>query len=191
MLPTEHEMDELDGLFEQASSILIRWRLKMTLEERTAFPTTFNSIDEAEKALMRVSDALSTISQELGFSHLRPEAGVTPAVPPAFVEIIHSGTTRFAGGQIVSYEEFIEENKRAVIKASATPVKEHLAPETLGDWIDLGISIKEGDPNLSGEVNSALSRIHEETPDADEDKRWLMSKAKELGIPITWGLDYL
>lgn len=187
MIPTEHEMGEVDELLSRASGIIVRWRMRMTPAERTAFPTTFNSIDEAEKALMKVSDALSTISQELGFSYLRPEARVTPTVPPAFVEIIHSGTTRFAGGQIVSYEEFIEENERAIIKASATPVKEHLVPETRS-WTDFGIDIKEKDPNLSDEVDTALTKIYGEAPDSEEAMRWLISKATEINVPITWRL---
>lgn len=55
-------------------------------------------------------------------------------------------------------------------------------PQTYGEWADLGADIKETDPDTSEEVNDALTKIAIEAPDADDAKRWLTSKAGELGV---------
>ncbi|GAI49713.1 unnamed protein product, partial [marine sediment metagenome] len=50
------------------------------------------------------------------------------------------------------------------------------------DWADLGIDIGVKDPSIKDEVYSALTKIYENAPDADDAKRWLVAKAGELGI---------
>lgn len=70
-LPTKVEMDELDDYFERASSILMRWRARMRSVERAEYPKVFAAIDKAENALLPISDALTTISEELGFGIFR------------------------------------------------------------------------------------------------------------------------
>lgn len=70
-LPIKKEMDELDGLLEKASGILMRWRLRMRSVDRAEYPTVFESIDKAERAMTVISDALTRISGTLGFSIFR------------------------------------------------------------------------------------------------------------------------
>lgn len=54
---------------------------------------------------------------------------------------------------------------------------------THGDWLSLGIDIKEKDPSTQVGVNRALSVIiGQEEGDVDAAKRWLVEKARELGI---------
>lgn len=55
-------------------------------------------------------------------------------------------------------------------------------PQTQGDWINLAADIKEKDPGSIFMVNAAMCDITEETGFAEEQKRWLMQKAGELGI---------
>lgn len=55
-------------------------------------------------------------------------------------------------------------------------------PETYGDWVNVGMDIKQADPSLSFMVNAALSDIEGGTEHADEQKRWLADKARELGV---------
>ncbi len=65
-LPAKDEMLELDELFRKANNILMRWRFKMSKHERVEFPSTFNAIDDAENALLKVSNSLEVISREIG-----------------------------------------------------------------------------------------------------------------------------
>lgn len=112
----------------------------------------------------------------------------TMPVPPKYVEITDSGDTRFSIGEIIPYEEFSRENDRvrewgriAWSKALAEkPSRPY--PETYGDWVDLAEDIKEKDPNSASRVNGAMYDISEETRLAEEQKRWLVEKARELGI---------
>lgn len=133
-LPTKAEMDELDKLLDRASGILMRWRLKMAPGERTEFPTVFNSIDRADKAISDIADALVAISTELGFGFLRGEVG------------------------------------------------EGLFPQTYMDYIYLAEDIKTRDPDIASKVNYNLGLIQRELPGAENAKRWLTNKARELGI---------
>ncbi len=62
-------------------------------------------------------------------------------------------------------------------------------PKTYGDWVDLGMSIKEkagiSDFETTTLVNRHLINIYDEEQDpgiAQESKRWLTNKAGELGI---------
>lgn len=58
-----------------------------------------------------------------------------------------------------------------------------LYPKTYGDWLNLGIDIKEKDPSTQTGVNKALSVIiGQDEGDVDAAKRWLLEKAGELGI---------
>lgn len=74
-LPLKSEMDELDKLLDKASGILMRWRFKMSPDERAEFPKTFKEIDRAEKAMSDIADALVGISTQLGFSPFRESEG--------------------------------------------------------------------------------------------------------------------
>jgi len=65
-LPVKDEMLELDELFRKANNILMRWRFKMSRHERIEFPSTFKAIDDAENALLKVSNCLEVISREIG-----------------------------------------------------------------------------------------------------------------------------
>lgn len=53
---------------------------------------------------------------------------------------------------------------------------------TYGYWVDLGLDIKSKAPFLAMEVNQGLDKINEGAAGAEEAKRWLTSKAGELGI---------
>lgn len=57
-------------------------------------------------------------------------------------------------------------------------------PETYGDWVSLGMDIKEKDPDIGtiAQVNNALISIADDRPDAEEAKQWLVEKAGELNI---------
>ncbi len=57
-------------------------------------------------------------------------------------------------------------------------------PKTYGDWVDLAMSIKEKDTTLGNAawVNMALQHISDEDTDAEDSKRWLVDKAKEVGV---------
>jgi len=61
-----------------------------------------------------------------------------------------------------------------------------LFPKTYGDWVKLGMDIKEkagiDDFETTKLVNMALNAIYEEDPSAGDKKRWLTEKASELGI---------
>ncbi len=56
------------------------------------------------------------------------------------------------------------------------------SPKTYGDWVSLAEDIKAKDPDLSYLVNNHLLQISDNTCEAEEAKRWLVSKAGELGI---------
>ena len=56
-------------------------------------------------------------------------------------------------------------------------------PETYNDWVSLAMDIKEKmDPVAWTVVNGLLQVVEEGGPEAEEAKRWLVKKAKELGI---------
>lgn len=58
-------------------------------------------------------------------------------------------------------------------------------PQTYGDWVNLGMDIKEKSPDITtvAEVNKALISIAEDKPGVAEDAmRYLVQKAGELGI---------
>lgn len=56
-------------------------------------------------------------------------------------------------------------------------------PQTYGDWVDLAEAIKDITPLGEWDtVNKPLQTISEEGPGAEEAKRWLVEKARELGI---------
>lgn len=62
--------------------------------------------------------------------------------------------------------------------------QERPLPETYSDWVNLAMDIKEKslDVGIMARVNTALTAISEDQPSAEEAKRWLVSKAGELGI---------
>lgn len=73
------------------------------------------------------------------------------------------------------------------IKPEAGPSRPF--PDTYGDWVNLGMDIKEkagiDDVEMTTLVNRHLNHIYEEEQDPDvaqESKRWLVDKAGELGI---------
>lgn len=57
-------------------------------------------------------------------------------------------------------------------------------PQSYGDWVSLGMDIKEKDPTVgtAAWVNMALQHIADNDEDAEQSKRWLVDKAGELGI---------
>jgi len=57
-----------------------------------------------------------------------------------------------------------------------------LFPKTYADWANLGIDIKERDPENAEIVNTALQSIYDETYRGDNAKRFLVRGAGELGI---------
>lgn len=200
-LPLKGEMDELDGLLERASGILMRWRFKMTPGERMEFPTVFNIIDKAEVSMAALADALTVISTELGFGILREEAGLREAVrhgsyviftnldtgetkqyynayPPDSSEVAES-----AAGIKSILEERWSRNLKVEIK-SISEVEESAGrsfPKTYSDWVSLGEDIKGKDPTASTilEVNNALYYIlEEEKGEADEDAGYTADDAK-------------
>ncbi len=72
-------------------------------------------------------------------------------------------------------------SKPLTLKKSSLPF-----PQTYGDWVELGVSIKEkvgiGDFETTTAVNNHLNSIYYSSPGTEESKRWLMQKAGELGI---------
>lgn len=62
-------------------------------------------------------------------------------------------------------------------------LKQRPSPRTYGDWVDLAEAIKDITPLGEWDtVNKPLQTISEEGPGAEEAKRWLIEKARELGI---------
>jgi len=100
------------------------------------------------------------------------------------------GNIRWGSGPGPSHLERVEEPD--VIKLSGRMIEiplERPFPETYGDWVNLGMDIKEkagiDDFKTTAEVNKHLSYIYEEEHDpakAQEAKRWLAKTARELGI---------
>lgn len=85
-----------------------------------------------------------------------------------------------------------EDNHHALLTAMLSrlqwPIKPEeepmmrLFPKTYDDWADLGIDIKAKDPGVRDEVDTYLSYIYAGIPEANDAKRWLVRKARELGI---------
>lgn len=109
-----------------------------------------------------------------------------------YMEITYAGDTEFHVGDIISYEEFIRVNDRvsswgktaeAITTTTGPPAETgRLFPKSYSDWVDLSEDIKSRDPSIAFMVNAALGDIADETKHADEQKRWLIGKAGELGI---------
>jgi len=58
-------------------------------------------------------------------------------------------------------------------------------PKTHSDWVSLAADIKEKDPDdlvMVASVNYSLNQILDEEEGAEEAKRWLVEKARELNI---------
>lgn len=81
-----------------------------------------------------------------------------------------------------SHRESLAAMIERLIEARRTTPEHRPFPKTYGDWAELGADIKETDPSTSEEVNNALIDIAGDLPGCLDAKRWLTSKAGELGI---------
>lgn len=85
---------------------------------------------------------------------------------------------------IVGYEPSIVMGEKMVeIDVSKRPSRPF--PQTYGDWVGLAEDVKTQDPDNAVDVNNALTYIsrEDEAPhEANEAKRWLMRRARELDI---------
>ncbi len=83
---------------------------------------------------------------------------------------------------IVGYEPSIVMSGEMVEVPLEKKESDRPFPQTYGDWVNLAENIKQADPSDVFRVNTALESISHDDPTADEDKRWLVKKAGELGI---------
>lgn len=161
MLPNEVEMNELDKLLEKASGIFMRWRFKMTPSDRAEYPSVFESVNKAERAMLDISNALTVISTELGFSVMGREPGVS---------ILHERWRRNVGEAWPPPDE---------------QVPGRLFPQTYSDWVNLAEDIKDkypDDPVMRASVNYQLDIVLRAEGGEDVAKRWLAERAGELGL---------